>query len=55
MKKLLNGIANIAVFILGIWMVIDFQKDISMQSLFMMIVGLGMLLLLLYRYNKRFL
>ncbi|MDE8087794.1 hypothetical protein PT077_08240 [Erysipelothrix rhusiopathiae] len=48
MKKLLNGLINVGVFILGIWMVIHFQKTISMQSLFMMIIGLGMLLYLLY-------
>ncbi|WP_414017629.1 DUF6903 family protein [Erysipelothrix rhusiopathiae] len=55
MKKLLNGIINVCVFLLGIWMVIHFQKTISIQSLLMMMIGLGMLLYLLFRYNKRFL
>ncbi|WP_167317844.1 DUF6903 family protein [Erysipelothrix tonsillarum] len=54
MKKLFNGIANSVIFVLGLWMIIHFQKTISMQSLLMMLVGLGLLLSLLYRYNKRY-
>ncbi|WP_415696916.1 DUF6903 family protein [Erysipelothrix inopinata] len=54
MKKILNLVLNILLFVGGLYLIFTYHKEISMQNLGLMTVGLCMLLGNLYLYNRKF-
>lgn len=52
--KLLIGIAYVLIFIVGLTLVIQGQRTIGYRYLAQMLLGMGMLLFLVYMYNRKY-
>ena len=53
-NKLLLGIVYVLIFIVGLTLVIQGQRTIGYRYLAQMLVGMGMLLFLVYMYNRKY-
>lgn len=52
--KHLKSLLKVAIFIIGLGLVVVGQKVVGYPQAIMMLVGLGLLLSLVYSYNKKF-
>lgn len=55
MKKMVHLAFNILLFVGGLFLIVKGHKQIGLKNLAVMLLGLSMLILLLYRYNQKFL
>lgn len=54
MNKWLNIIINLIIFAVSILLICTGQRNIGPAGLGIMVIGLGGILFLLYRYNKKY-
>lgn len=53
-KNILTTLLSVVFFIVCVALVVMGQKNVGVQGLMVMILGLAGLLFLLYRYNRKF-
>ncbi|WP_159635841.1 DUF6903 family protein [Erysipelothrix anatis] len=54
MKIVLSYSLQLVMFVVGVLCVVTGQKTVGIQGLATMLIGLGLLLMVLYCYNKRY-
>lgn len=54
MKKILESVFNVVVFITGVSLVVINQKTVGVTNLLWMVLGFAMLIFLIWKYNRKY-